>query len=125
MVTRLPGTFGNAYEPIGSTVSSVEPGELPAMQSGSTSAEIASTVCGKAFATRKAQARPAMRARCNGRASDRASGPTNVAGIVVSPLTSFRDGPKDQTSGAQLRTGESRDSGFDASHRPGMTAFCY
>jgi hypothetical protein len=34
---------------------------------------------------------------------------------------SFRDGPKDQTSGAQLRTGESRDSGFDASHRPGMT----
>src|SRR5438034_1154925 len=25
---------------------------------------------------------------------------------------SFRDGPKDQTSGAQLRTGESRDSGF-------------
>src|SRR5258706_15691364 len=36
--------------------------------------------------------------------------------------SSFRDGPKDQTSGAQLRTGESRDSGFDASHRPGMTA---
>src|SRR5439155_7548186 len=29
--------------------------------------------------------------------------------------------PKDQTSGALLRTGESRDSGFDASHRPGMT----
>jgi hypothetical protein len=25
---------------------------------------------------------------------------------------SFRDGPKDQTSGAQLRTGESLDSGF-------------
>jgi hypothetical protein len=34
---------------------------------------------------------------------------------------SFRDGPKDQTSDAQLRIGESRDSGFDASHRPGMT----
>jgi len=33
---------------------------------------------------------------------------------------SFRDGPKDQTLGAQLRTGKSRDSGFDASHRPGM-----
>jgi hypothetical protein len=30
-------------------------------------------------------------------------------------------GPKDKTSGAQLRLGESRDSGFDASHRPGMT----
>jgi hypothetical protein len=29
---------------------------------------------------------------------------------------------KHQTTGAQLRTGESRDSGFDASHRPGMTA---
>src|SRR5882762_941038 len=28
---------------------------------------------------------------------------------------------KHQTSGAQLRTGESRDSGFDALHRPGMT----
>src|SRR5258707_13963346 len=26
-----------------------------------------------------------------------------------------------QTSDAQLRIGESRDSGFDASHRPGMT----
>ncbi len=33
----------------------------------------------------------------------------------------FRDGPQDQTSDAQLRFGESRDSGFDASHRPGMT----
>jgi len=30
----------------------------------------------------------------------------------------FRDGPKDQTSDAQLRIGESRDSGFDAAHRP-------
>jgi hypothetical protein len=46
---------------------------------------------------------------------------------------SFRDGPKDQTSDAQLRIWESRDSGFDAepvigprfartrSHRRGMT----
>src|SRR5258708_40223090 len=34
--------------------------------------------------------------------------------------SSFRDGPKDQTADAQLRIGESRDSGFDASHRPGM-----
>src|SRR5258706_12387003 len=42
--------------------------------------------------------------------------------ILLCPFApSFRDGPKDQTSGAQLRTGESRDSGFDASHRPGMT----
>src|SRR5258705_5976997 len=48
--------------------------------------------------------------------------------------SSFRDGPKDQTSDAQLRIGESRDSGLDAEpvigprfartrwHRPGMTA---
>jgi hypothetical protein len=36
-------------------------------------------------------------------------------------ILSFRDGPKDQTSDAQLRIGESGDSGFDASHRPGMT----
>jgi hypothetical protein len=35
--------------------------------------------------------------------------------------SSFRDGPKDQTSDVQLRIGESRDSGLDASHRPGMT----
>jgi hypothetical protein len=47
--------------------------------------------------------------------------------------SSFRDGPKDQTSDAQLRIGESRDSGFDAEpvigpavgrtrwHLPGMT----
>src|SRR5882757_7572744 len=47
--------------------------------------------------------------------------------------SSFRDGPKDQTSDAQLRIGESRDSGLDAEpvigprfartrwHRPGMT----
>jgi hypothetical protein len=34
---------------------------------------------------------------------------------------SFRDGAKHQTSDAQLRIGESRYSGFDASHRPGMT----
>jgi hypothetical protein len=32
--------------------------------------------------------------------------------------TSFRDGPKDQTSDAQLRIGESRDSGFDADASP-------
>ena len=35
---------------------------------------------------------------------------------------SFRDGPQDQTSDVQLHIGESRDSGFDASLRPGMTA---
>jgi hypothetical protein len=29
-------------------------------------------------------------------------------------MLSFRDGPKDQASDAQLRIGESRDSGFDA-----------
>ena len=33
-------------------------------------------------------------------------------------LLSFRDGPQDQTSDAQLRIGEVRDSGFDAAHRP-------
>src|SRR6187401_2068848 len=41
--------------------------------------------------------------------------------IRVPHVWSFRDGPKDQTADAQLRVGESRDSGFDASHRPGMT----
>jgi hypothetical protein len=34
----------------------------------------------------------------------------------------FRDGPNDRTSDVQLHIGESSDSGFDASHRPGMTA---
>src|ERR1700730_10890451 len=54
--------------------------------------------------------------------------------IAETQTPSFRDGPKDQTSDAQLRIGESRDSGFDAEpvigprfartrwHRPGMTA---
>jgi hypothetical protein len=33
--------------------------------------------------------------------------------MLVSPfLLTFRDGPKDQTTDAQLRIGESRDSGF-------------
>src|SRR5260221_9967647 len=35
--------------------------------------------------------------------------------------SSFGDGPKDQTSDAQLRIGESRDSGFIAARCPGMT----
>jgi hypothetical protein len=34
--------------------------------------------------------------------------------------SSFRDGPKDETTGAKLRNGESRDSGFASSKRPGM-----
>ena len=37
------------------------------------------------------------------------------------PASPFRGGPKDGTSDVQLHIGESRDSGFDASHRPGMT----
>jgi hypothetical protein len=41
--------------------------------------------------------------------------------VIASQTPSFRDDPQDQTSDAQLRIGESRDSGFDASHRPGMT----
>jgi hypothetical protein len=40
---------------------------------------------------------------------------------ILSVRPSFWDGPKDQTSDAQLRIGESRDAGFDAAHRPGMT----
>ena len=46
-------------------------------------------------------------------------GMTALCGAAPSP--SFRDGPKDQTSDVQLHIGESLDSGFDASHRPGMT----
>src|SRR5204863_3584842 len=36
-----------------------------------------------------------------------------------------RDGPKDQTSDAQLRIGESRDSGFGSASRPGMTVSAF
>src|SRR5260370_28151343 len=43
-------------------------------------------------------------------------------GVAETQTPSFRDGPKDQTSDAQLRIGESRDSGFEASHRTGRTA---
>jgi hypothetical protein len=35
--------------------------------------------------------------------------------------SSFRDGPKDQTSDVRLHIGESRDSGFIAARCPGMT----
>src|SRR4051794_37650589 len=44
---------------------------------------------------------------------------SNGVAFIVSSFVrhpSFRDGPKDQTADAQLRIGESRDSGFDASH---------
>src|SRR5882724_7074456 len=45
-----------------------------------------------------------------------------VKAFDPAPCSSFRDGPKDQTSDVQLHIGESRDSGFAASRRPGMTA---
>src|SRR5713101_1301261 len=41
--------------------------------------------------------------------------------LRTASLRSFRDGPKDQTSDVQLHIGESRDSGFASSTRPGMT----
>jgi hypothetical protein len=42
-------------------------------------------------------------------------------GVIASASESdlsFRDDPKDQTADAQLRIGESRDSGFDACIAP-------
>src|SRR6185436_6312517 len=84
MVTRLPATFGSACDEIGSTTSCVEPLTLLA-QSGSMIAETASMVDGSALAVTKAQARPAMMARYNGRPS--AFGDSrNVADICVSPF---------------------------------------
>src|SRR4029450_5839158 len=82
MVTRLPATFGKACEEIGSTTSCVEPLALLA-QSGSMIAETASMVDGSALPMTKAQARPAMMARENGRPSDIGNG-WNVADICVS-----------------------------------------
>jgi len=35
-----------------------------------------------------------------------------LIGSIAQQTLSFRDGPKDQASDAQLRIGESRDSGF-------------
>src|SRR4051794_29288751 len=46
-------------------------------------------------------------------------GVVSVAMVILSFYLSFRGAQR--TSGSQLRIGESRDSGFDASHRPGMT----
>src|SRR6202140_1559710 len=43
-------------------------------------------------------------------------------GPDVTHQASFRGASKTRTSDVQLHIGESRDSGFDASHRPGMTA---
>ena len=45
----------------------------------------------------------------------------HAEGAGVIPRSSFRDGPKDQTSDVQWHIGKSRDSRFDASRRPGMT----
>src|ERR1700753_781259 len=69
MVTRLPGTFGNAYDAIGSTLSSAELVASADMQSGATAFEIASYVAGKVRATASAQARPAATASKAGRVS--------------------------------------------------------
>ena len=67
IVTRLPGTFGKAYEAIGSTVSSADPAAGPlAAHSGSTSVETACIVSGNivrhVFPIMNAQARPARTA---------------------------------------------------------------
>ena len=63
MVTRFPGTWGSASEPIGSTVSSEEPVGALLAHSGAITAEMASIVDGNALPITKAQARPAMTAR--------------------------------------------------------------
>ncbi len=62
IVTRLPGTFGSAYEPIGSTVSSAEPAGSLTAQSGSATLESVSITTGSAFPIRNAQASPAKTA---------------------------------------------------------------
>jgi len=48
-------------------------------------------------------------------------GKARMRASFATQASSFRDGPKDQTSDVQLHIGESLDSGFDASRRPGMT----
>jgi len=54
-------------------------------------------------------------------ANGSAWGPVIASASEAIQTSSFRDGPKDQTSDVQLHIGESLDSGFDAPHRPGMT----
>ena len=48
-------------------------------------------------------------------------GKARMRASFATQASSFRDGPKDETSDVQLHIGESLDSGFDASRRPGMT----
>src|SRR5437764_2850093 len=55
------------------------------------------------------------------RATSRVSAPVIFFSLALTRLRHSGMVRKDQTSNAQLRIGESRDSGFDASHRPGMT----
>src|ERR1700730_8466033 len=52
-------------------------------------------------------------------------GASRITQLFALFILSFRDGPKDQTKDAQLRIGESRDSGFDASHLSGMTVYFF
>src|SRR2546430_7341933 len=96
---------------MGSTTSCEDPDGADVMQSGSITAVTRSRVSGAALAIRKAQARPAMMARWNGRASGCLK--VAVADIVDSPSQSFR--------GAQSVNPESRDSGAGPSDHPGMT----
>src|SRR5882762_65789 len=60
-----------------------------------------------------------MRASLRAHGSYQCTPDDRLRGAIQTP--SFRDGPQDQTSDVQLHIGESRDSGFDAAHRPGMT----
>jgi hypothetical protein len=64
--------------------------------------------------------RPAFAKARRGKSAYRTASDVKQPAALSPP--SFRDGPQDQTTGVQLHPRESRDSGFDASHRPGMTA---
>src|SRR5215216_231669 len=84
MVTRLPGTLGRAYEPMGSTISRAEPAGSLDTQSGSIMVEIASIVDGNALAVTNAQARPKMTARCGDRGSAQPGGNRKDAHMAIS-----------------------------------------
>jgi hypothetical protein len=91
MVTRFPGTFGNAYEPIGSTLSSGEAAEAPVAQSGATMLDIASIVAGNVLPIVKAQARPATTANVIRRVWGRTGAKETVATIDVMLLSLGKD----------------------------------
>src|SRR6185437_13763754 len=99
MVTRLPGTFGSAYEAISSTLSSADPSVLFAAQRGTRAVGIACVVSGNNLPARSAQASPAAIAIIIGRGSR--AGPKDSVD-AIGAMSSFSKSLPDRVTGLKM-----------------------